>query len=101
MPYINLLLIVYTFMAGLQFNPLKVDIVITMSCSCRSNIQAMFEACRIVSVSESTFYRYLNKLLYPVIWTYWLMDQARNIADIKVLFTEKILQNKYPFMFVE
>ena len=61
----------------------------------------MFDACKILSISESTFYRYLNKLLYPVIWTYWLMDQARNIADIKVLFTEKILQNKYPFMFVE
>jgi len=67
MPYINLLIILYSFMTGHGFDKLK----------------AFFDRCHILSVSSSTYYRYLKKLVYPVIWSFWLIDQARNLAIIK------------------
>jgi len=66
MPSINLLIIVYTFVTGLRFDQLK----------------AFFDRCNILTISSSTYYRHLKKLVYPVIWTYWLMEQARNIKEV-------------------
>ena len=93
MPYINLLLILHSFMAGLSFDPLKVCISILVL-FCISKSQALFSRCKILFISSSTFYRYLTKLLYPIIWTYWLMDQSRNVASIMVVCLETTTEFK-------
>ena len=51
----------------------------------RVTVQAFFDRSNILSISASTYYRHLKKLVYPVIWTYWLMEQARNIEEVMVI----------------
>ena len=51
-------------------------------------IQAFLDHCRILFISPSTYYRYLKKLLYPVIWTYWKVEQAKTLTDIMVMLVE-------------
>ena len=90
MPSVNLLLIVYTFLTGLHFDQLKVHILIILSVVYIVTVQAFFDRCNILSISASTYYRHLKKLVYPVIWTYWLMEQARNIEEVMVITRDKI-----------
>ena len=64
---INLSIIVYSFLSGLHWQQL----------------QSFFSKCGINLVSESTFYRYLKKFVYPVVYDFWLRDQASSINGIK------------------
>jgi len=68
MPIVNLYIILYNFMTGMNFDQLK----------------AFFDGIGIVSISANTYYRHLKSLVYPVIWTYWLMQQSQNIAEVMV-----------------
>ena len=87
-PWINVQLIVYTFMTGLQFDQLKVRIIRIFLLILFLNIKAFCDRCNILFISSSTYYRFLKKLLYPVIWCYWLMDQTRILAEIMVTFSK-------------
>ena len=70
MPYINILLAVHIFMTGLQFDKVK----------------AFFKHCNILFISAPTYYTFMKSRLYPVIWSFWLLHQARNLATIMVIF---------------
>ena len=64
---INLSIICYSFLCGLHWDQLH----------------SFFTKCGISLVSESTFYRYLKNLVYPVTYNFWLRDQASIINDLK------------------
>ena len=64
---INLSIICYSFLCGLHWDQLH----------------SFFTKCGISLVSESTFYRYLKNLVYPVTYDFWLRDQASIINDLK------------------
>ena len=64
---INLSIILYSFLCGLHWDQL----------------QRFFTKCGIDLVSDSTFYRYLKKFIYPVVYDFWLRDQASTIHNIK------------------
>ena len=49
-----------------------------------SFFKAFCDRCNILFISSTTFYRFKRKLLYPVIWCYWLMHQAQNLAEMMV-----------------
>ena len=66
-PEINLDLIVYSFLSGLEYDPLK----------------AFFDQCNVLYPSASTYYRYLQKYVYPVTWCFWLSHKEDNINKIR------------------
>ena len=64
---INLSIICYSFLCGLHWDQVK----------------TFFGKCGISIVSDSTYYRYMKKLIYPVVYDYWLKEQASVIKEIK------------------
>ena len=94
-PYINVLIIVYAFLTGLHFDQLKVYIFLLDLKIYDVIYQAFCDRCKIVFVSSTTFYRLKKKLLYPVIWSYWLIHQAQNLAEIKVTNISAKVLNKF------
>ena len=62
-------------------------------------IQAFCDCCNILFISPSTYYRYLKKVLYPVIWCYWLMHQAATLADIMVLLISCQIVRRLKYIF--
>jgi len=64
-PILNIKLTVYLYLSGLSFQVFK----------------AFCIKMDIVMFSTTTWYRYLNSLVYPVIYTFWVKHQASNIKD--------------------
>ena len=64
---INLSIILYSFVCGFHWEQL----------------QNFLSRCGVNLVSESTFYRYLKKFVYPIVYDYWLKEQASLINNIK------------------
>ena len=50
----------------------------------RHLFQSLFILLRVPSVSASTYYRYLKKVVYPVTYFYWLRQQSEIIQSVKV-----------------
>ena len=58
-------------------------IFLSLYSSC--NFQAFCDQTGILFISASTYYSIKTALVYPIIWSYWLVSTATNIAAIKVL----------------
>ena len=99
-PYINILLIAYSFMCGLHFDQLKVTNSMLL-CVLKYSFQAFCDRCNILFVSSTTFYRFKRKVLYPVIWCFWLMHQAQNLAEIMVVWSLFQFKTILYFFFIE
>ena len=67
-PHVNIMLIFFLFVTGLHFDQIK----------------AFFERCNILFFSGTTYYKMVKKLLYPVIWCYWLTHQQQNLKELAV-----------------
>ena len=83
-PYVNILMIVLTFLCGLHFDKIKVTYYYVVPFLIWEMFQSFFIMAGIQSISSSTYYRYLKKIVYPVTWTFWLMHQAQNISSMIV-----------------
>ena len=83
-PLINLGIICYSFVCGLHWDQLQ---VISGGSNCFIHIwtfQAFFSKLGVLSVSTATFYRYLDKVVYPFVWDNWLRNQAESLEEVLV-----------------
>ena len=67
-PFVNIMLSFFLLVTGLHFDQMK----------------AFFDRCNILFFSATTYYKMAKKLLYPVIWSYWLTHQQQNLNELMV-----------------